>query len=96
MSWGRLLLLSTSLPRLTAGLTDRPIIGILTVPTSDGAEGCITRRRRRLARDDSSSPATTASCFHSYYADWLESAGCLLYTSPSPRDGLLSRMPSSA
>ena len=25
---------------------------------------------------------------------WCE--GCLLYTSPSPRDGLLSRMPSSA
>src|SRR5680860_1011747 len=26
----------------------------------------------------------------------LGSNGCLLYTSPSPRDGLLSRMPSSA
>ena len=26
----------------------------------------------------------------------LQVAGCLLYTSPSPRDGLLSRMPSSA
>ena len=26
---------------------------------------------------------------------WL-GKGCLLYTSPSPRDGLLSRMPSSA
>ena len=25
-----------------------------------------------------------------------EYAACLLYTSPSPRDGLLSRMPSSA
>src|SRR5664279_3970018 len=25
-----------------------------------------------------------------------EGDGCLLYTSPSPRDGLLSRMPSSA
>ena len=25
-----------------------------------------------------------------------ETKGCLLYTSPSPRDGLLSRMPSSA
>ena len=25
-----------------------------------------------------------------------ESVACLLYTSPSPRDGLLSRMPSSA
>ena len=32
---------------------------------------------------------------------WFQDAakpfkGCLLYTSPSPRDGLLSRMPSSA
>ena len=28
---------------------------------------------------------------------WLtQKAICLLYTSPSPRDGLLSRMPSSA
>ena len=29
---------------------------------------------------------------------WIEQLGevCLLYTSPSPRDGLLSRMPSSA
>ena len=26
----------------------------------------------------------------------LAKKGCLLYTSPSPRDGLLSRMPSSA
>ena len=26
----------------------------------------------------------------------LQVSGCLLYTSPSPRDGLLSRMPSSA
>ena len=28
--------------------------------------------------------------------DWAQFCGCLLYTSPSPRDGLLSRMPSSA
>ena len=27
---------------------------------------------------------------------YLEGYDCLLYTSPSPRDGLLSRMPSSA
>ena len=27
---------------------------------------------------------------------YAEFKGCLLYTSPSPRDGLLSRMPSSA
>ena len=31
---------------------------------------------------------------HSGHDDHAE--GCLLYTSPSPRDGLLSRMPSSA
>ena len=31
-------------------------------------------------------------------ADWISNVidACLLYTSPSPRDGLLSRMPSSA
>jgi len=29
-------------------------------------------------------------------ADLPDGTGCLLYTSPSPRDGLLSRMPSSA
>ena len=27
---------------------------------------------------------------------WDQDGNCLLYTSPSPRDGLLSRMPSSA
>ena len=48
------------------------------------------------------------SCLASYYiirsvrdgmsSDWsdAELSTCLLYTSPSPRDGLLSRMPSSA
>ena len=29
-------------------------------------------------------------------ASMIRTKGCLLYTSPSPRDGLLSRMPSSA
>ena len=28
--------------------------------------------------------------------NWARFNDCLLYTSPSPRDGLLSRMPSSA
>ena len=30
------------------------------------------------------------------FLDYAMSVICLLYTSPSPRDGLLSRMPSSA
>ena len=35
---------------------------------------------------------TAASPYHNVGSN----NGCLLYTSPSPRDGLLSRMPSSA
>ena len=31
-----------------------------------------------------------------YLVEVVQSINCLLYTSPSPRDGLLSRMPSSA
>ena len=37
-------------------------------------------------------PALFAAVFVLFAPVWL----CLLYTSPSPRDGLLSRMPSSA
>ena len=34
--------------------------------------------------------------YHVWFNDGTEWDNCLLYTSPSPRDGLLSRMPSSA
>ena len=34
--------------------------------------------------------------FHTLMEPGCEIVACLLYTSPSPRDGLLSRMPSSA
>ena len=42
--------------------------------------------------------ALAAGVFHNPYAGrYVEDLEpCLLYTSPSPRDGLLSRMPSSA
>ena len=39
---------------------------------------------------------STAATLLSFYIILAEKNGCLLYTSPSPRDGLLSRMPSSA
>ena len=35
-------------------------------------------------------------CVQDYFANTNGAYNCLLYTSPSPRDGLLSRMPSSA
>ena len=40
-----------------------------------------------------------AVCCKQGWMNWAEppeTKACLLYTSPSPRDGLLSRMPSSA
>ena len=37
-----------------------------------------------------------ASNFGDLEVAWEWDGACLLYTSPSPRDGLLSRMPSSA
>ena len=46
-------------------------------------------------------PASVVKLFYAVAAEqWLQRDlipdSCLLYTSPSPRDGLLSRMPSSA
>ena len=40
--------------------------------------------------------ATTAATARAQLPRKAATKGCLLYTSPSPRDGLLSRMPSSA
>ena len=42
--------------------------------------------------------ATTAGYggYMGYSGELAKAQSCLLYTSPSPRDGLLSRMPSSA
>ena len=37
-----------------------------------------------------------SACATQKKGDAPQMQGCLLYTSPSPRDGLLSRMPSSA
>ena len=41
-------------------------------------------------------PQFEAPGAHWFVGDGMLHAFCLLYTSPSPRDGLLSRMPSSA
>ena len=51
---------------------------------------------------NSSSEAEALSRYRRYYSNVPrgkvigDATTCLLYTSPSPRDGLLSRMPSSA
>ena len=49
--------------------------------------------RMQAARDVASDSRIEVSCLESVIRTRYT---CLLYTSPSPRDGLLSRMPSSA
>ena len=50
-------------------------------------------RFANFAHGEMMSFATMGTIFITW---WLQSLGCLLYTSPSPRDRTRSRMPSSA
>ena len=58
----------------------------------------VMRRCRQLLRDEDQALDATQDVFVRLLTrrDRLRDDACLLYTSPSPRDGLLSRMPSSA
>ena len=47
-----------------------------------------------MVGDTEIKPGDTVIVHHNVFRRWHNI--CLLYTSPSPRDGLLSRMPSSA
>src|SRR5665647_1153053 len=60
-----------------------------------GGEGgpCGSEPRTIQGGDVPHDRADLTGCF---LEELLHRWGCLLYTSPSPRDGLLSRMPSSA
>ena len=51
---------------------------------------------KRIAASSYPLVAMTQSIAGEDYEVWMPSKACLLYTSPSPRDSTLSRMPSSA
>ena len=59
-----------------------------------------TAKKEEVEVDESMKQARknvgASTCWDGYKAKGTKMKGCLLYTSPSPRDGLLSRMPSSA
>ena len=55
----------------------------------EGAGGCVEMRGGEIVERLAGDGVDAARWDVRYY-------NCLLYTSPSPRDGLLSRMPSSA
>ena len=67
------------------------LMGAVTLPpgtSQDRSEQILARVDSLIAADPAVASRTLISGF--------SFIGCLLYTSPSPRDGLLSRMPSSA
>ena len=66
------------------------------------AEGSVKNQGKRVGRGQGSGKGGTATRGHkgaksrSGYSRKIGFEGCLLYTSPSPRDRTRSRMPSSA
>ena len=60
----------------------------ITVPTSNRRERYLVRRDMMEETKEAKDHRNTRTC--------VPSVGCLLYTSPSPRDRTRSRMPSSA
>src|SRR5680860_1686731 len=63
------------------------------IPSSTGYGGLYVPPSGRFAKAQTIPLDVVLPAIHGTYG---EDGTCLLYTSPSPRDGLLSRMPSSA
>ena len=67
-----------------------------------GMEACVTagmlteQQASKLAEAGLTAYNHNLDTSPEYYKNIISTRTCLLYTSPSPRDGLLSRMPSSA
>ena len=63
---------------------------------TDAFEGVLNNLQRKFMETDSESKREWLKQFMRDTPCLTCQGSCLLYTSPSPRDGLLSRMPSSA
>ena len=66
-------------------------IELILLDAGEKMEGAVSHARREF-----STVRTGRASSALFERLTVEAYGCLLYTSPSPRDGLLSRMPSSA
>ena len=65
-------------------------------PIVQVANGVPTTTSMRVANGTRNEHASVLRLIRDNLADFEEFGGCLLYTSPSPRDRQKSRMPSSA
>ena len=79
----------------TAGLDDLAVAALATQPPQKAASILTKLRNKgRNVRNPSAYVARSVENAHCHGSGSLRP--CLLYTSPSPRDATLSRMPSSA
>ena len=100
--------LRSDIPEFSSG--DTVVVGSLAVSSSDSTGVTLSVNGKGAMKipvgGEGDKPAgstglirynTDSSTFEGYGGTaWGSLGGCLLYTSPSPRDGLLSRMPSYA
>ena len=70
-----------------------PVISVAIEPKTKGDQEKLGVAIQKLAEED---PTFQVEQDQETGQTIIKGMGCLLYTSPSPRDGLLSRMPSSA
>ena len=70
--------------------------GLFTMLDADGSGSINYRELNRTLRKDDQQAGAAGGVARNKSPLRKRSGTCLLYTSPSPRDGLLSRMPSSA
>ena len=82
----------------TIGITDSFLFVVfaLAMGISMAATAVVARRIGEKDRDGASAAAFQAILITIFFSVIIGFIGCLLYTSPSPRDRTRSRMPSSA
>ena len=87
-----------SLPSIALTLLATTVVAqdTWTIKTQSEWEQNIASKKQLELKDGMVSPTAKAATFQSQLKRFDNKRSCLLYTSPSPRDGLLSRMPSSA
>ena len=83
--------------RISLGLTDEDAVkGTLIAPKIRPKEKILINKYDALDKFSAKEWVENTISNFGGFDTLINCSGCLLYTSPSPRDGLLSRMPSSA
>ena len=87
---------STALLHALTALRPQVPFELIALHFNHGLRGAESDADEQFCRDICAQWQVPFDCDSADVRALAQARGCLLYTSPSPRDGLLSRMPSSA